>query len=385
MIKKWFAAQAAQFFSSRLNNIMHCAIAVTASISMVTTANAHAPTDPPHQQFFEGDLTLESGERIRDFSLSYVTHGTLNGDKSNAILLVTAIGGNHHRLDHLIGAGRALDPQKYFIISTDAISNGLTTSPSNSKLQPRMQFPRFTMRDMVQSQYRLLSEHFHIQHVRAVVGASMGGMQTLQWAVSHPDMMDAIVPIVPLARTPPWTTATLEMLRQSIMLDPKWQGGNYAADQPPEQGMRLWAGWLSGIIVRTPEAHKKQFAQRADMLGFLKTVEDAGWKRMDAVDWVYQSWAYDAHDVGTTPGFKNDYQAALKSIKAKTLILAGVGDLLNPEPEAIEAARMIPGARFESINPPNVFGHSAAGGITAPENDDQNRKIAAFLAALPSR
>ena len=356
---------------------------IATALGVAGFASAHAPTDPPHQLFAEGDLLLESGEKIRDFSLSYVTHGTLNADKSNAILLVTAIGGNHHRLDHLIGPGRALDPQKYFIISTDAIANGLTTSPSNSKLQPRMQFPRFTMRDMVQSQYRLLTERLGIKHLRAVVGASMGGMQTLQWAVSHPTMMDAIVPIVPLARTPSWTTATLEMLRQSIMLDPKWQGGNYPVDQPPEQGMRLWAGWLSGIIVRTPEAHKKQFAQREDMLKFLKTVEDAGWKRMDAVDWVYQSWAYDAHDVGTTPGLNNDTSAALKSIKAATLILAGVGDLLNPEPEAIEAARLIPSAHFSSINPPNVFGHSAAGGITAPENDDQNRKIAAFLEALP--
>lgn len=378
MKKKWFAVRCATGFSTGFR-----AVVATALFGISTIATAHAPTDPAHQHFAEGDLILGSGEKIRDFSLSYVTHGVLNADKSNAILLVTAIGGNHHRLDHLIGPGRALDPQKYFIVSTDAIGNGLTTSPSNSKLQPRMQFPRFTMRDMVQSQYRLLTERLGITHLRAVIGASMGGMQTLQWAVSHPDMMDAIVPIVPLARTPPWTTATLEMLRQSIMLDPKWQSGNYPADQPPEQGMRLWAGWLSGIIVRTPSAHKKQFAQRTDVLGFLKTVEDAGWKRMDAVDWVYQSWAYDVHDVGTTPGFNNDYVAALKSIKARTLILAGVGDLLNPEPEAIEAASLIPAARYESINPPNVFGHSAAGGITAPENDDQNRKIAAFLNTLP--
>ena len=371
--------------NNRFGNVLCSALLAVVLTGVGATANAHTATDAPHQKFFEGDLVLDSGEKIRDFSLSYVTHGTLNADKSNVILLATAIGGNHHRLDHLIGPGRALDPQKYFIISTDAIGNGLTTSPSNSKLQPRMQFPRFTMRDMVQSQYRMLTEHLGIKHVHAIVGASMGGMQALQWAVSYPDMMDGIVPIVPLARTPPWTTATLEMLRQSIMLDPKWQGGNYAADQPPEQGMRLWAGWLSGIIVRTPEAHKKQFPQRADMLGFLKTTADAGWKRMDAVDWVYQSWAYDAHDVGTTSGFNNDYVAALKSIKAKTLILAGVGDLLNPEPEAIEAAKLIPAARFDSIAPPNVFGHASAAGITAPENDDQNRKIAAFLNTLSRR
>ncbi len=347
--------------------------------SVCVTALAHTPEQAPHQTYAEGDLKLESGESIRDFSLSYVTLGTLNAEKSNAILVDTAIGGNHHRLDYLIGPGKALDPARYFIISTDAIGNGLTSSPSNSRQQPRMQFPRFTMRDMVQSQYRLVTEKFGIRQLHAVIGASMGGMQALQWAVSHPEAMKAVVPIVPLGRTPAWTTAVLEMLRQSIMADPKWQGGQYAASAPPEQGMRLWAGWLSGVIVRTPSAHKNQFPNHADVIPFLKTVEDSGWKRMDANDWIYQSWAYDLHDIGSTPGVTGGYEGALKSIKARTMILAGVGDLLNPEAEAVEAARMIPGAQFYSINPPNVFGHASAAGITDGENLDQNRRIAQFL------
>jgi homoserine O-acetyltransferase len=95
-------------------------------------AFAHTPAQPPHQLYKMGDLKLESGEVIKDFAISYVTHGTLNAKKSNAILMVTAIGGNHHRLDFMIGPGKALDTDKYFIIATDAISNGFTTSPSNS-------------------------------------------------------------------------------------------------------------------------------------------------------------------------------------------------------------------------------------------------------------
>src|SRR5512147_554751 len=98
-------------------------------------AFAHGPSQPPHQSYKIGDLTLESGEVIRDFSISYVTHGTLNAQKSNAILMVTAISGNHHRLDFMIGPGKALDTDKYFIICTDAIGNGLTTSPSSSSAQ----------------------------------------------------------------------------------------------------------------------------------------------------------------------------------------------------------------------------------------------------------
>src|SRR5258708_30459972 len=134
-----------------------------------------------------GDFTLESGETIKDFTISYVTHGTLNAKKSNAILMVTAISGNHHRIDFMIGPGKPLDPQKYFIICTDAIANGLTTSPSNSRMQPRMNFPKFTIRDMVQSQYRLLKDKFGIDHVVAVIRPSMGGLQVLHWVVSPPD------------------------------------------------------------------------------------------------------------------------------------------------------------------------------------------------------
>jgi len=366
---------------------MRASIAVLAFLlAAAVPAVAHGPNDPPHQSYAMGDLKLESGEVIRDFSISYVTHGTLNADRSNAILMVTAIGGNHHRIDYLIGPGRALDPAKYFIIATDAIGNGLTSSPSNSKAQPRTQFPRFNIRDMVTSQHRLVTEKLGIRHLVTVVGASMGGMQALQWAVSYPDMMDSVVPIIPLARTPAWTTGVLEMLRQSIMADPRWKGGNYDAADPPEQGMRLWAGWLSGVIVRTPVFQEESFPKGGeDELRFLKGIEDGGWKRMDALDWVYQSWAYDQHNVGNTPGFNGDYNRALGSIRAKTLILAGSTDLLNPEYESMQAARQVPGARYVSINAERPLGHLSGAGATAKENEVQNREIAAFLASLGSR
>jgi len=99
--------------------------------------------------------------------------------KSNAILMVTALTGNHHRLDFLIGPGKALDTTKYFVVATDAIGNGLTTSPSNSKAQPRMQFPKFGVRDMVESQRRLLGDKLGIDPEKLNVnGGSI--------AVGHP-------------------------------------------------------------------------------------------------------------------------------------------------------------------------------------------------------
>jgi homoserine O-acetyltransferase/O-succinyltransferase len=354
--------------------------AIAACLGFATAAHAQQPAGGPGAEaYFEGDLPLESGQVIKDFSISYATHGTLNATKSNAILMVTAIGSNHHRLDYLIGPGKALDTNRYFIITTDAIGNGLTTSPSNSVAQPGMSFPHFLIRDMVESQYRLVTRKFGITHLFAVVGASMGGMQTLQWGVSHASMMDALVPIVPTGRTPAWTKAVLDLTRQEIMSDPAWDNGNYK--RPPEAGMRLSAGTMA-LIIRTPEVLKNTMAKSDDVKPWLHKTEDDTWKNIDARNWVYQTWAFDAHDIGTTPDFNGDYYQALRSIRARTLILAGVGDLLNPEPEALEAARYISGAQFESIEPRWPSGHFSAAGVTQPEVDFQNREIGAFLTKI---
>ena len=345
-------------------------------LALISSAFAHTPAQPPHQSYKIGDLTLESGEVIKDFAISYVTHGTLNAKKSNAILMVTAISGNHHRLDFLIGPGKALDTDKYFIICTDAIGNGLTTSPSNSTAQPHMRFPKFVIRDMVTSQKKLM-EHLGIDHVVAVVGPSMGGMQTLQWGVSYPDYMDSLVALVPLAKTPAWTVTVLEATRKAIMLDPAWQNGDYAA--PPEQGIRLWRDILNFLAARSPEVSRDQFPNQLDILPFLQAQETALIKAFDANDWIYQTWAYDRHDVGTTPGMNGDTVKALRAIKAKTLIMTGTKDLLNPEWEPQEAARYIRDVRVTTISPGTVTGHASAGGAFPADVDYLNREIGQFL------
>jgi homoserine O-acetyltransferase/O-succinyltransferase len=345
--------------------------------------SAHRPTDPPHQLYQMGDLQLESGENIKDFAISYVTHGTLNAKKSNVILMVTALSGNHHRLDFLIGPGKALDPGKYFIVCTDAISNGLTTSPSNSKTQPRMEFPRFVMRDMVRSQHRLLTEKLGITKVAAVIGPSMGGMQALQWGVSHPDFMSSLVAIVPLARTPAWSTVVVDASRKAIMLDPAWNGGKYTS--PPVEGLRLFRDVVGFLAARTPEMYRDQFDKPLDVLPWLKQQEDAAIPVFDANDYIYQTWAYETHDVSTTPGMGGDYAKALRAIKAKTLIMVGVKDLLNPDWEAREAARYIRDVRTVTISPSSVTGHAAAGGFLPADVDFMNVEIGQFLDIVTQR
>ena len=190
--------------------------------------------DRPHQVMQLGDLPLESGEVIRDFEISYVTHGTRVPGDDNVVLVLTAIGSTHHRLDFLIGSDRPLDTERYFVVCVDAIGNGLTTSPSNSRSQPDLAFPRFTIRDMVASQRRLL-DALGIRRLVAVVGASMGGMQALQWGVSHPDAMRGIVALVPMARTRPWSVAMNEVARRILVADAGWPSGPYG------NGYDAWA------------------------------------------------------------------------------------------------------------------------------------------------
>ncbi len=354
-----------------------CIAACAALLLIASPAATHTPQQPPHQSYEEGDLKLESGEVIRDFALSYVTWGTLNAQKSNAILMVTAISGNHHRLDFMIGPGRALDTEKYFVICTDAIGNGLSTSPSNSKQQARMAFPKFAIRDMVESQYRLLTEKLGIDHIVAVIGPSMGGMQTLQWGVSHPEFMDSLVAIVPLAKTPAWSVAVMEASRKAIMTDPAWKDGNY--ETPPEKGVRLWRDIIALLAARTPDMYAAQFKNGSDVLPWMEQQETSLLKAFDANDWIYQSWAYDRHDVGTTPGFGGDTAQALASIKAKTLILTGTKDLLNPEFEPVEMGKNIPDATIKTISPGTVTGHASASGLLPADVEFLNREVGAFL------
>lgn len=163
------------------------------------TARAHWPDQPPHQMAQLGELKLEGGGVIADLKMSYVTHGKLNAAKDNAILFLHGYGGNHHLMDHHIGSGRALDTDKYFIICADALGATQTgyehsTSPSNSGL--KMKFPQYNARDMVKAQHMLVTQALGIPHLLAVTGISSGAAYSLHFAVSYPNFMDGIVPIV---------------------------------------------------------------------------------------------------------------------------------------------------------------------------------------------
>ena len=346
----------------------------------VLAAPAVAQTAPDeHLLFQEGDLPLEGGGSIKNFALSYVTHGTLDRRKSNAILMTSPLGGNHHRIDFLIGPGKPFDTAKYFVICTDAIGNGLTTSPSTSVAQHGTAFPHFVLRDNITAQKRLL-DHFGIKHLVAVTGASMGGMQSLQWAVSYPTLMSSVIAITPLARTPAWSVVVMEAMNHALEADPVFANGNYT--QQPVAGWRAAWDILVGITTRTPDGLDATYPNALDAVAWLKDWEDKQIKtKFDANDWMYQSWAYERADVSTTPGlpYPGDLAKTLGAVKAKTIVMHDKLDLLNPTAESREATALIPGATFVEIPSAGLGGHFSASSQSPADVAFMVDTVAAFL------
>jgi homoserine O-acetyltransferase len=304
-------------------------------------------------------MPLESGEVIKDCRVSFVRHG--RGER--VLLCLTALGSTHHRLDLWIGPNRALDTERYTLLCVDALGNGLSSSPTNSRLQPGLAFPRFTIRDMVESQRRLLKT-LQIEHLAAVVGASMGGMQALQWAVSHPSSMDKVVAIAATARTAPWTIAINEAGRRCLMSSSGWP------DEESSLNWECWAALMQVVVPRTPAA--VQGDVRAEIIERARICRSTG---IRAIDWVYQSWAYDEHDLGATEGC-TDWRQALARIEVPTLLMAPPLDLYNPS-ESVRAAACMPSTRFIEI--PSIEGHAAAAGIDQNDTAFIDAQIRRFL------
>jgi homoserine O-acetyltransferase len=317
------------------------------------------PHTPQHQIASLGSFRFESGETIGDLKVSYVTHGKLNAGHNNAILVLNHFSGDHHGLDHLIGPGKALDTDKYFVIATDFLANArlrgdLTTGPTNSGL--KMRFPRITARDWVNADYKLVKEYLGIDHLAAAVGDSIGGIDAFQIAVSHPDFALSIIAMEATPHTNPQTRLVLRHVKDVIALDPGWYGGMYEVN--PTTGlltalMGLTPWWY------TPEWYATNVSTPEKARDF-----ETFWHRLwtvpapqDARNIYYQLESWAGFNLGDTPGFNGDTKAALGSIKAKALLIAVKEDQLFRREEMLFARDSIRDATYVEISSP--FGHMA--------------------------
>src|SRR5882724_9295520 len=200
-------------------------------------AQATAPdAEPVQHEFIIKNFKTESGTVLPEARVVYGTYGKLNAAGDNAILLPSHYMAEMHGYGWLIGPGKALDPKKLFLVTSEMFGNGRSSSPSNTAEPlhgPR--FPVTTIRDNVNAVQRLLTEQLHVKHLRAVIGFSMGAQQAFQWAVSYPDFMDRIVATSGTAKTYGHGFVRLEGQIAALTADVNFKGGEYTA--PPEKGL----------------------------------------------------------------------------------------------------------------------------------------------------
>ncbi|MDB5804252.1 MAG: Homoserine O-acetyltransferase [Betaproteobacteria bacterium] len=326
-------------------------------------ALAQSQTPAPAVQSCQlGDLKLESGGVIRNVKMTYLAFGTLNADKSNAMLSLHGLQGNRGSQSAWAGPGKAFDTNRYFVIQPDtlgvaSVDPNATTSPTRSGLN--MSFPRFNIRDMVNAEQRMLTECLGIKHIVAVGGISMGGIETMQWIVSYPTFMDAAFPTVPMARANRQGNYIWEAIRQVIMVDPKWKDGAYPNDDPPRSGIGVGLQ-IQSVVGSSASGFEEGFANKEQVHAAL--TEDA--KRLgesvQARDWIYRSWAIQEHDIGRTPGFNGDLAAAARSVRARVILFPNCYDQLHPAREGgvLEAAQNMPNAKIVDLD--DIGGHRGA-------------------------
>jgi homoserine O-acetyltransferase/O-succinyltransferase len=326
------------------------------------------------------DFTLECGATLRPARVAYKTYGTLNADKSNAIVYPTWYSGRYWDNEWLIGSDLALDPAKWFIIVPNMLGNGLSSSPSNTPPPyDRARFPRINVRDNVKSQYRLVTEHFGIERPALVLGWSMGAGQTYQWAVSHPEMVPRALPFCGSSRTSPHNIVFLEGVKGALTADAAFRGGWY--DEPPTTGLRalarVYAGWGFSQAFYWDEVWREMgYTSLEDFLiGFW---EDFFLDGRDANNLLCMLDTWQQGNVGMSPGCGGDLQKALGTIRARLIVMPAEKDLYFPPEDEQWAAQFIPNAEVRVI--PGVWGHFAGGGKNPVDTAFIDRAVRELLA-----
>jgi homoserine O-acetyltransferase len=298
-----------------------------------------------------------SGGTIPELSLRYETYGHLNADKSNAILICHALSGDHHcagvhSMDErkqgwwnfMVGPGKPIDTTQYFVICSNVLG-GCQGSTGPGSINPEtgkrynLDFPKLTVRDMVKAQ-SLLIDYLGIDRLHAVIGGSMGGMQTLQWTIDFPERVGRYIALACGARHTAQAIAFNDTGRQAIITDPKWQQGNYEPEDGPAHGLavaRMMAHitYLSDVGMeakfgrkrRNGDQSKEHFDVEFEVESYLRYQGQSFVTRFDPNTYLYLTKALDRFDLF---GEDKSLDSTLSAVTAPGLVVGFTSDWLYP-------------------------------------------------------
>ena len=337
------------------------------------------------------ELKLESGGTLGPVTLAYETYGRLNEEKSNSILVFHALSGDAHAAgfhskkdtkpgwwDLMIGPGKAFDTSRYFVICANVLG-GCKGSTGPSSINPKTSkpygssFPVLTVKDMVRAQVALLDE-LGIKQVHACTGGSMGGFQVLDFVLSYPGRCKLAIPIATSGRQSAQNIAFNEIGRHAIVLDQKWNGGDYYTAEHPHDGLSI-ARMVGHVTYLSDETLKRKFGRKArngvcangtgsfkqphfEVESYLRYKGDAFTKRFDANSYLYITRAIDLFDIA--PGC-NSLEPAFRNARSRFLVMSFSSDWLYPPKESQDLVDAIRAnglaAQYHNIN--STYGHDA--------------------------
>lgn len=306
-------------------------------------------------RFALGDLPAQKGGVIRDATLSWRTHGTLNAARDNVILYPCSYGATSADLAWLIGPDGILDPGRWFIVIPDMFSNGLSSSAADQPDWPAI----VTSRDNVLAQERLLREQFGIERLAAVYGFSMGAQQTYHWAALFPDRVARAIAVCGTARTSEHNKVFLSGLLRTLEAAPEHIGnGQFSAE--PRAALRafahIYAGWALSQDFYRAGLHRSALGA-PDLTTFLRTDWEERYHQRRAANLYAQLVTWTHGDIADNSLYGGDLVAALNAIQAKVLLLPGRTDLYFPP---ADNALEIPHLRHAELRPiPSIWGHRA--------------------------
>jgi homoserine O-acetyltransferase len=347
-------------------------------------------------------FTLESGAKLSELKIAYEAYGKLNKEKTNAVLICHALSGDAHAAgyhsgdskpgwwDDMIGAGKAFDTDKYYVICSNVLGGCRGSSGPNS-INPStgrpygLSFPIVSMGDMVNAQKKLI-EHLGIEKLLSVCGGSMGGMQALQWAVNYPKNVASCIPIATSSKHSAQQIAFDEVGRQAIMADPAWHEGDYYDKKAhPSAGLAV-ARMIGHITYMSNHSMEKKFGRALkkkelgfefstefEVEGYLRYRGDKFVKRFDSNSYLYITKAMDYFDLHQDKKLSQVFSG----IKSRFLVIAFSSDWLYPpfqSKEIVKALKMN-GIDVTYCEISSDYGHDAF----LIEFDEETKLIKHFL------